>query len=321
MPALNTDRLPPTHRVDAVRDVIRTNFAMVDVAPARSAARFRFAATRVELGQLGLHAVTSNGLAVRRTGRMLRDGARPTLALSIQTRGTSVLEQHRRRAVMGPGDVAAYVTSAPFTHTNAPGNAQIFTVPLDYLAMPRDVVDRITAVTFNTNNAIVDLVRTFLAKVLMTTISGEQFPGHAVVRPAIELVRAMITSELGDHRLASASLHDSLQMRIVRYLETHWSDLDLSPATVATAHHVSVRQLYNVLAKADISLGDWIRHRRLEACREQLASAAARTETVAAIGQRWGFSDPTHFARTFKTAYGNTPREWRALHHSREDTV
>lgn len=320
MPALNTERMPPTQRVEAVRDVIATHFAMVDVAPAH-AAQFRFAATRVELGQLALHTVTSNGLAVRRTSRMLRDGARPTLALSVQTRGTSVLEQQGRRAAMRPGDIAAYVTSAPFTHTNAPGTAQIFTVPLDYLALPRDVLDRITAVTFNPNNAIVDLVRTFLAKVLTTTISGEQFPGHAVVRPAIELVRAMINSELGDHRLASASLHDSLQIRIMRYLETHWSDLDLSPVTVATAHHVSVRQLYNVLAKADISLGDWIRHRRLEACREQLASAAMRTQTVAAIGQRWGFSDPTHFSRTFKTAYGNTPREWRALHQSRPDTV
>ena len=34
--------------------------------------------------------------------------------------------------------------------------------------------------------------------------------------------------------------------------------------------------------------------------------------TVAAIGRANGFTDPTHFARRFRAAYGETPRDWRA---------
>ena len=60
-------------------------------------------------------------------------------------------------------------------------------------------------------------------------------------------------------------------------------------------------------------VGEWIRAQRLEGCRRDLARSGRTAPTIAFIAHRWGFGDATHFSRTFREAYGMSPREWRAL--------
>jgi AraC-like DNA-binding protein len=84
---------------------------------------------------------------------------------------------------------------------------------------------------------------------------------------------------------------------------------------IARAHHISVRHLYTTLSRSGIALGEWIRVRRLEGCRRELARSAVSGRTVSSIAHAWGFGDPTHFSRTFRESFGMSPREWRALHH------
>ncbi|MFD0592018.1 helix-turn-helix transcriptional regulator [Catellatospora coxensis] len=83
---------------------------------------------------------------------------------------------------------------------------------------------------------------------------------------------------------------------------------------MAATHNISVRHLYAVLSRSGISLGDWIRTRRLAECRRELAGPNGRLRTIAAIGRSWGFTDATHFSKVFKQAYGISPRAWRDEH-------
>jgi AraC-like DNA-binding protein len=50
---------------------------------------------------------------------------------------------------------------------------------------------------------------------------------------------------------------------------------------------------------------------RLEGARRDIAKDGA--PGIAAVARRWGFSDPTHFGRRFRTAYGISPKEWRQV--------
>jgi AraC-like DNA-binding protein len=106
-------------------------------------------------------------------------------------------------------------------------------------------------------------------------------------------------------------MHESLQLRVTQYIRSNLADPGLSAAQIAAAHHISVRHLYNVLAAAGISLGDWIRTQRLEAVRNDLSRPAARAIPIAVTARRWGFRDPSHFGRLFRAAYGVSPRTWR----------
>ncbi|WP_081467111.1 helix-turn-helix domain-containing protein [Burkholderia ambifaria] len=58
------------------------------------------------------------------------------------------------------------------------------------------------------------------------------------------------------------------------------------------------------------TVGRWIRDRRLKVCYRELC-AAAGTKTVTDVAYRWGFNDAAHFSRTFKQAFGVSPRSLR----------
>ncbi|WP_265565499.1 helix-turn-helix domain-containing protein [Streptomyces hygroscopicus] len=54
-----------------------------------------------------------------------------------------------------------------------------------------------------------------------------------------------------------------------------------------------------------MTVGGWIRRRRLGKCRRELGRPHRARPTVAAVAQRWGFVSPAHFSRAFRAAYGS----------------
>jgi AraC-like DNA-binding protein len=76
----------------------------------------------------------------------------------------------------------------------------------------------------------------------------------------------------------------------------------------------SVRHLCNVLGEGGVSLGEWIRARRLEECRNALAHPAGQFIAITNLARQWGFRDASSFGRSFRAAYGMSPREWRDTH-------
>jgi AraC-like DNA-binding protein len=54
-----------------------------------------------------------------------------------------------------------------------------------------------------------------------------------------------------------------------------------------------------------------IRTWRLEHCRRDLADCTLRDRPIHAIAARWGFTSAAHFTRTFRAAYGLTPKDYR----------
>jgi AraC-like DNA-binding protein len=99
----------------------------------------------------------------------------------------------------------------------------------------------------------------------------------------------------------------------MEYVRAHLSEPGLNATQIAAAQHISVRHLYNVLARGGVSLGGWIREHRLAACKDELSSPLADSVTISAIARRHGFTDPSSFGRLFRAAYGVSPREWREM--------
>ena len=102
---------------------------------------------------------------------------------------------------------------------------------------------------------------------------------------------------------------------IKRYVEGRLGDPELCPAVVARGVGVSVRHLHRLFAGAGGgSLGDWVRHSRLERCAGDLRDPAMAHESLTEIAFRWGFNDSAHFSRSFRAAFHQTPRDYRARH-------
>jgi AraC-like DNA-binding protein len=92
-------------------------------------------------------------------------------------------------------------------------------------------------------------------------------------------------------------------------VEARLADPDLDGQKVADVVGISVRYANALLAEQDTSLNRLILSRRLSRCRFALEDPNLDHRTIAEIAQGWGFSDMTHFGRSFKTAYGVSPRD------------
>ncbi|KRC65815.1 hypothetical protein ASE12_14240 [Aeromicrobium sp. Root236] len=100
--------------------------------------------------------------------------------------------------------------------------------------------------------------------------------------------------------------------RAKEYIELNLRDFELGPNQVARCLNVSIRTLHRAFERESLSVAGWIRWRRLEHCRSELADRGFDHDSVSVIGARWGFWDAAHFSKLFKTQYAASPRAYRA---------
>ena len=163
---------------------------------------------------------------------------------------------------------------------------------------------------------------------------GELF-GRIPTRPAVDAVavglwgRLAAGDEIAAERLGGVLLdllriglsgsystirppdEDDLAREVRRFIDHHLTDPELSPATIAAAHNISVRQLYRLLSGEPAGVAALVRRRRLERCRQDLCNEQLRSLPAAAISARWGFSSYPHFSRLFRDTYGVPPARYR----------
>jgi AraC-like DNA-binding protein len=139
-------------------------------------------------------------------------------------------------------------------------------------------------------------------------------PATVPLGPAEVTCLAVAALELLAARLAQlppATHRQALRTRIHAFIESHLADPELTPAAVAAAHYISLRYLHKLFAPEPHGVAGWIRHRRLERCRDDLLDPAQADRPVAGVAARWGFSSAAHFSRVFREAYGLPPAEFR----------
>ena len=76
---------------------------------------------------------------------------------------------------------------------------------------------------------------------------------------------------------------------------------------------MSLRSLHQLFHDEGLTVAGWIRQRRLEHCRQDLADPAQALRPVAAIAARWGFSSAGDFSRAFRAVHGLPPAEYRMV--------
>lgn len=304
-----TDGLPRLERAPFVKDTMRAAVSPLEVQHHHEDVRLRM--HRTELADVSLLRMTISDTTFRRTAVQARDDAPPTAYIALKMSGTGRVSQDARTARVEPGDLVLTRSNGPATVAMLDGSADCHLhIPFGLLGVPDRVLSRVTAVCMRPDVPLAQVVASHMRALAATPLSPAD--SVALSRPTVALVKALISVAADEPGPAKDALADTLKDRVVAYLHERWSDHDLTAGSIAQAHHVSTRQLYVLLESAGISLGDWVRARRLEACRDELSRAGARRINVASVGRRWGFQDPTNFGRAFKRAYGMTPGEWRA---------
>lgn len=264
----------------------------------------------------GIHLLRSEdtGIRLTRTTRHLRVAAPERIAISLCRRNAGITVGTATQR-LHPGDLHVNDQTLPSDYAGyGHGGSQAFIIDYDTLGLPIDLGRR--AVLSVVESPLYELFRRHLGQVCDTAdaVQDDEQARLLLGSATMDLARALLSTAAGGEHIARTVLHETESTRIRAYVDQHVGDRDLSPASIARANHVSLRQLYKVWEASGASLSEYIVETRLARAREDLRRPAMGALSIFDVARRWGFADPAHFSRRFKSAYGVTPREWRRAH-------
>ncbi len=257
--------------------------------------------------------VGAEPLVVQRTEELIARPAAESIKVSLQREGTALLVQDGREALLRPGDLAVYETSRPYTIAHdGRFRTVVAMLPSALVPLAPEQLARLTAVRFSGDDALARIVSGFLGQLAdgLDRLNGPAAPRLAFT--LTDLLTTLLTDALHE-RGHDGNRRRALLARVTATIEERLGDPDLTPAVIARANHISVRQLYALFHESGGTVGSWVRARRLDHCRRDLVDPLCADLTVSAIARRWGFTDASHFSQLFRERYGHTPRQARRL--------
>jgi AraC-like DNA-binding protein len=300
-----------TREFSEFRSAVSESFVPLQVRsdnPGRFGGRIRMA----QLDDVHVSEVSAREHTVERTPELIsRGGDGRYFKLSLQIAGSGLLIQDNREAVLHPGDIAVYDTGRPYSLVfDDDFRMMVVMFPQTLLDLPAESIGEITAVRFPGGEGLSGMIAPFLEQMAngIERLSGPT--GTRLAHNALDLVTTMFASELGV--LGRPSGHRALTGRIRAYIEENLGDPRLDPAQIAAAHYISTRHLHGISREEGTTVSTWVRTRRLEHCRRDLADPLLADRPIGAIAARWGFIDAAHFSRLFKATFGRSPSDVRA---------
>ncbi len=127
-----------------------------------------------------------------------------------------------------------------------------------------------------------------------------------------EFLIACLARQEGPKALAGSIGTKAAHMhQICQTIETMLGDPELTAHKVASSQGVSLRYLQKLFAQSGSTFVNYLRTRRLERCRADIASPLYAHASITQICFRWGFNSSAHFSRAFRDQFGMSPREYR----------
>lgn len=223
----------------------------------------------------------------------------------FQLGGSSQLEQGGNRAALGRGDIALIDASRPSDMTYNDDSRQLS------LILPRQVVERgshFCAVNCATPIKAGSPLASMANQLVHDTRQRQGLDmqeSEAVLDALVSLLLPGVSA-----RDNGVDAHERQFRKTIAYIDEHISCDELCPELIAREVGVSVRGLYRMFSKRGLVVAQYIKHRRLDFCAQNLRSAHGE-QKLSALCYAWGFSDSSYFSSAFKSRFGVSPGEYR----------
>jgi AraC-like DNA-binding protein len=169
-------------------------------------------------------------------------------------------------------------------------------------------IDRMASASILPNDGMALLLGNHLRTMhaVLPRISDREHSG--LMHATIELFAATVRSRSRFEGCSSNGL--SLIRQAEDYIERNLCDPELTIAAIAATTGISQSHLHRLFRSVGITVGNYIRSRRLSKSKEALRKQGQRMN-LTEIAQHFGFYDSSHFSRTFRAEYGVAPSVFR----------
>lgn len=287
-------------------------YVQLDCAPPDGVETIEGSIANATLGSLSLSQVAATAQTVRRTPARIALTSEDYFLVSIQAKGTGIISQDGRDAVLGPGDFALYDSTRPYSLKFATDFKQyVLKVPGGTLRTELHSTERLTATAVSgqrgAGHLMINMIQTLAGDV--DTLAPESV--SAVSDSIRQILIAGLSTLQAAKRPAKTSLRAFHLERIKSCARARLRDPGLTVASIAADLRVSTSTLHRTWGDEACSLADWIWSQRLEASHRDLCDPGLIGKSVSEIAFSWGFSDAAHFSRSFRARFGCSPRDLR----------
>ena len=251
-------------------------------------------ATRGDVSLCHLQASAHVGV---RTAELAEGRGSDCCKVAVATHGRVTVRQHGRTAQLRPGEWTVYDIAEEYEV----GSDHSF--GLFVALVPRVMLGERAQLAARA--AMVFEVPDVSAALLEAARAG------ASLDPALASIANLLHDSGHTYRRSGGS-DDEIFHEAIRLIESHQTDEALGPAYLSAVLGVSRRRLYDIFDRRAGPIARYIRTRRLASARALLANPANAGLAVSEVAIATGFTDPAHFSRLFRAAYGYPPSRLRA---------
>ena len=306
---LHTTGLPVEHRFDAWSEFNEYAFpgVMLD-----SPHQDDFGATVDvhDFGMLAISAMSNPPVRARSSAVRARANDSELLLITHVHSGGLVVDRAGTEVAVEANSLVAFDWARPMTVTNLAGfSSAILTIPVSMLGLRRSDIEAVMARPMGSGAGIGGLLAHIMTDL---TQHGHTYAPALVTHLTSAVIDLLCTATKLSHGGRETSSRRSLRReQVYSYIEQALAEPTLTPAAIALAQGISLRQLDRLLRDDGNSPATYIRRRRLERCRRDLVDPANAHCPISMIGAAWGFPDPAGFGRVFRREYGMSPGEYR----------
>jgi AraC family transcriptional regulator, positive regulator of tynA and feaB len=306
----STDTVHPRDRFDFWHSVACKSYVEHECDP-NERRRFEGHVNIAPLAHTSLSTYSNTPARIWRTPRQVARSHSDDLFLCLQISGTCTISQDGRDASLQPGDFCLADTAGEYAFTYPVNSSQlVLKIERPRLKARLPHFRSLMAVPVRSCDPTGALAFEFIGMLpryrdAITGVAELRIADQAVDLAALALSTVAEASGL---KLSSASAAALLRLR--RAVEAALAQRGMRCADVAAAG-MSVRYANHLLRQDGTSLERYLQHRRLEKCRDALRDPGQSHRSISEIAFAWGFSDASHFTRSFKAAYGLAPRNYR----------
>jgi AraC family transcriptional activator of tynA and feaB len=301
----STDTVQPRERFSYWREAVcRSIFNLTIEAPA---GHFAARLTARSAGPLRIALSESTGYVVSRAKREVESASDDSYSIYLQLSNEATISQCNQAFTFQAGDIAISDLQYPFTALLSGGGQRITTVvPCGMIDRRAPWVRKTALRRLAAESSYVDLARRHIVEMLKNPTMGETATSLLTENLCNLLVLASATD------IAPNRLQPELQIEaMLAFCKQELHDPELTPQRVADHLGTSVRTLHLRFKQIGQSFTEWVRDERLKACSVALRDQNQRGLNISEIAYRWGFNDLSHFNKSFRAHFNQTPRQWR----------
>lgn len=260
---------------------------------------------------LDLLTVDADRFAVTRTAEHVARTPHTRHIVVAQLAGTSVLtpSDGHPPVRLGPGDVSYGDPTVPYRWAfEGPATLLLLRTPFAAFAAAPGSLRAILGRPFASSSGYARLALRFAVDALREPGLVDGPSGPRVLGDVAGLFATMLVDRAA--AVEDADPGSPAYRRAVAHIEAHLA-APLTVAGIAAAADMSPRHLQSLFRRRGTTVSGWIRARRLEGARAALADPDQADADITRIAVGHGFADHSHFTRTFRAAFGETPSRWR----------